>query len=194
MCLPTYWDQARWGRPDVIVWPCCGGQASAALSALGGGAGARRHGSLQHEELDTQHKAKGAHFRVRAGSIAGVGLSGRPRDKIRLLGFTTLHDSRRYAIPRCLDPSHPDTKARCTGDGEYAPINLGTRPGRRCWTAVRNRRSRPRRAPPKGISLSLSIYLSLGRPRRIHVPYSLLSCKRQCHGACSTHRTAKHTV
>ena len=28
-------------------------------------------------------------------------------DKIRLLGFTTLHDSRRYAIPRCLDPSHP---------------------------------------------------------------------------------------
>jgi hypothetical protein len=30
------------------------------------------------------------------------------RDKIRLLGFTTLHDSRRYAIPRCLDPSHPD--------------------------------------------------------------------------------------
>ena len=30
-------------------------------------------------------------------------------DKIRLLGFTTLHDSRRYAIPRCLDPSHPDT-------------------------------------------------------------------------------------
>jgi hypothetical protein len=35
------------------------------------------------------------------------------RDKIRWLGFTTLHDSRRYAIPRCLDPSHPDTKARC---------------------------------------------------------------------------------
>jgi len=34
-------------------------------------------------------------------------------DKIRLLGFTTLHDSRRYTIPRCLGPSHPDTKARC---------------------------------------------------------------------------------
>ena len=34
-------------------------------------------------------------------------------DKIRLLGFTTLHDSRRYTIPRCLAPSHPDTKARC---------------------------------------------------------------------------------
>jgi hypothetical protein len=33
-------------------------------------------------------------------------------DKIRLLGFTTLHDLRRYATPRCLDPSHPDTKAR----------------------------------------------------------------------------------
>jgi len=66
---------------------------------------------------------------------------------MRLLGFTTLHDSRRYAIPRCLDPSHPDTKARCTG-GEYAPTNLGTRPGRRCWTAVRNRRSGARRAPP----------------------------------------------
>jgi hypothetical protein len=72
------------------------------------------------------------------------------RDKIRLLGFTTLHDSRRYAIPRCLDPSHPDTKARCTGDDEYAPTNLGTRPGRRCRTAVRNRRSGPCRAPPKG--------------------------------------------
>ena len=49
----------------------------------------------------------------------------------RLLGFTTLHDSRRYAIPRCLDPSHPDTKVRLTGDDEYAPTNLGTRPGRR---------------------------------------------------------------
>jgi hypothetical protein len=34
-------------------------------------------------------------------------------DKIRLLGFTTLHDSRRYTIPRCLGPSHPDIKARC---------------------------------------------------------------------------------
>ena len=30
-------------------------------------------------------------------------------DKIRFLGFTTLHDSRRYIIPRCLGPSHPDT-------------------------------------------------------------------------------------
>ena len=27
-------------------------------------------------------------------------------DKIRLLGFTTLHDSRRYTIPRCLGPSY----------------------------------------------------------------------------------------
>jgi len=54
----------------------------------------------------------------------------------RLLGFTTLHDSRRYAIPRCLDPSHPDTKVRLTGDDEYAPINLVARPGRRCWTAT----------------------------------------------------------
>jgi hypothetical protein len=39
-------------------------------------------------------------------------------DKIRLLGFTTLHDSRRYTIPQCLGPSHPDTKARCTGDDD----------------------------------------------------------------------------
>ena len=30
-------------------------------------------------------------------------------DQIRLLGFTTLHDSRRYTIPRCMGPSHPDT-------------------------------------------------------------------------------------
>jgi hypothetical protein len=29
------------------------------------------------------------------------------------------HDTRRYAIPQCLGPSHPDTKARCTGDGIY---------------------------------------------------------------------------
>ena len=28
-------------------------------------------------------------------------------DKIRWLGFTMLHDSRRYTIPRCLGPSHP---------------------------------------------------------------------------------------
>ena len=41
-------------------------------------------------------------------------------DKIRSLGFTTLHDSRRYAIPRCLGPSHPDTRVRLTGDDEYA--------------------------------------------------------------------------
>jgi hypothetical protein len=41
-----------------------------------------------------------------------------PRITIRLLGFTTLHDSRRYTIPRCLGPSHPDTKARCTGDDD----------------------------------------------------------------------------
>ena len=73
------------------------------------------------------------------------------RDKIRLLGFTTLHDSRRYAMPRCLDPSHPDTKVRLTGDDEYAPTNLGTRPGRRCWTAVRN--------------IYLSIYLSIDKIR-----------------------------
>jgi hypothetical protein len=34
--------------------------------------------------------------------------------KIRLSGFTTLHDSRRYKIPRCLGASRPDTrKARC---------------------------------------------------------------------------------
>ena len=33
-------------------------------------------------------------------------------------------------------PSHPDTKARCTGDDEYAPINLGTRPGRRCFYLI----------------------------------------------------------
>ena len=37
---------------------------------------------------------------------------------IYMLGFTTLHDSRRYAIPRCMGPSHPDTKARCTGDDD----------------------------------------------------------------------------
>jgi hypothetical protein len=49
------------------------------------------------------------------------------RDKIRLLGFTTLHDSRRYAIPRCLDPSHPDTKARCSGDGEYLILSCLSR-------------------------------------------------------------------
>jgi hypothetical protein len=94
----------------VIVWPCCGGQASAALSALGGGAGARRHGSLQHEELDTQHKAKGAHFRVRAGSIAGVGLSGRPRDKIRLFhDATRLTTLRNSAMPGSLTPRHKGT-------------------------------------------------------------------------------------
>jgi len=39
-----------------------------------------------------------------------------PLGVIRLLGFTTLHDSRRYAIPRCLGPSHPDTNVRLTGD------------------------------------------------------------------------------
>ena len=44
---------------------------------------------------------------------------------------------------------------RLTGDDEYAPTNLGTRPGRRCWTAVRK--------PTNHLSISiylLSIYLS----------------------------------
>ena len=43
----------------------------------------------------------------------------------RLLGFTTLHESRRYAIPRCLDPSQltPRHKGTVYGvDDEYAPV------------------------------------------------------------------------
>ena len=37
-------------------------------------------------------------------------------------------------MPWPLTPRH---KGTVCGDDEYAPINLGTRPGRRCWTAVR---------------------------------------------------------
>jgi len=43
-----------------------------------------------------------------------------------IVGF---HDATRLTTLRnsaMLDPSHPDTKARCTGDGEYAPISLGS--------------------------------------------------------------------
>jgi hypothetical protein len=89
-------------------------------------------------------------------------------DKIRLLGFTTLHDTRRYAIPQCWAP-HTQTqrKARCTGDDEYAPINLGTRPGRRCWTAVRDRRS-------ISIYLYLCLYLSYLTPSGKFPRYSPL--------------------
>ena len=46
-------------------------------------------------------------------------------DKIRLLGFTTLHDSRRYAIPLCWIPHTPRHKGTVCGDDEYAPIDLG---------------------------------------------------------------------
>jgi hypothetical protein len=52
-------------------------------------------------------------------------------DEIRWLGFTMLHDSRRYTIPRCLRPSHPDTKARCLAS--RCPLELprpAPRPGR----------------------------------------------------------------
>ena len=41
-------------------------------------------------------------------------------------------------MPGPLTPRH---KGTVCGDDEYAPINLGTRPGRRCWTAVRDRRA-----------------------------------------------------
>ena len=43
----------------------------------------------------------------------------------KIVGF---HDATRHATLRnsaMLGPSHPDTKARCTGDDEYAPTNLG---------------------------------------------------------------------
>jgi hypothetical protein len=63
-----------------------------------------RHVRSHHDGAFVLHFAskvpprrRGAHYPLRS-------------DKIRLLGFTTLHDSRRYAIPRCLGPSHPDTK------------------------------------------------------------------------------------
>jgi hypothetical protein len=68
---------------------------------------------------------------------------------IYMLGFTTLHDSRRYAIPRCMGPSHPDTKARCTGDDD-TPRKPRDSARSVLLTAVRNRRSGPCRAPPKG--------------------------------------------
>jgi len=58
------------------------------------------------------------------GRHSGPGSSDKIRYKIVWVS-RTLHDSRRYAIPRCLGPSHPDTKAQLTGDDEYAPINLG---------------------------------------------------------------------
>jgi hypothetical protein len=41
------------------------------------------------------------------------------------LGFTTLHDSRRYAIPLSMPGSlTPRHKGTVCGDDEYAPINL----------------------------------------------------------------------
>jgi hypothetical protein len=63
--------------------------------------------------------------------------------------------SRRYTTRdatqfRNAGPLTPRHKSTVCGDDENAPTNLGTRPGRRCWTAVRNRRTGPRRAPPKG--------------------------------------------
>jgi len=77
--------------------------------------------------------------------------SSRSRDKIskiRLLGFTTLHDSRRYTIPRCLGPSHPDTKARCTAEsrlvGRFSPVMFA----RACTTEEFAKRARSRASPP----------------------------------------------
>ena len=69
-------------------------------------------------------------------------------DKIRWLGFTTLHDLRLYTIPRCLGPSHPDTNARCAAMmiRPYKPRDSARSA---LLTAVRNRRSRPCRAAPR---------------------------------------------
>ena len=56
--------------------------------------------------------------------IWGVRAVGRPvvgcgvGDKIRLLGFTTLHDTRRYAIPQCWAP-HTQTQRHGVYRGWY---------------------------------------------------------------------------
>ena len=71
-------------------------------------------------------------------------------DKIRLLGFTTLHDSRRYATPRCLDPSHPDTERHAF---PHTCITFSTNLQRDCPTPL----------------LATRVRLSERRPRT-HVP------------------------
>ena len=52
-----------------------------------------------------------------------------------------LHDSRRYAIPRCLDPSHPDTEVRLTDLSIY--LSAYTDPLRQAALAPRRAPSRP---------------------------------------------------
>ena len=39
-----------------------------------------------------------------------------------MLGVTTLHDTRRYAIPQCLGPSHPDTIYSITSAALRLPL------------------------------------------------------------------------
>jgi hypothetical protein len=51
-------------------------------------------------------------------------------DKIRLLGFTTLHDTRRYALPQCWAPHTQTQRHGVLAMMNTPPINLGTRPGR----------------------------------------------------------------
>jgi hypothetical protein len=64
---------------------------AAPVAAMGGG--------LRLEKKTSPNKA--SFFLFEAGALT--------RDKISLLGFTTLHDTRRYAIPQCWAP-HTQTQ------------------------------------------------------------------------------------
>jgi hypothetical protein len=93
-----------------------------------------------HQDQRQEAKVKSAKGKRTSSSSAGPG--GR---QCRLLGFTTLHDSRRYiqsyTILRCLGgPSHPDTKARCAAM-MIRPYKLRDSARSALLTAVRNRRS-----------------------------------------------------
>jgi hypothetical protein len=57
-----------------------------------------------------------------------------------MVRFHALHDSRRYTIPRCLGPSHPDTNARCTAM-TIRPYKPRDSARSALLTAVRYRRS-----------------------------------------------------
>ena len=71
-----------------------------------------------------------------------------------MVGFHALHDSRRYTIPRCLGPSHPDTKARCAAMmiRLYKPRDSARSA---LLTAVRSRRSGLAVCTPEGYYTAL---------------------------------------
>ena len=101
--------------PSHAVWRSMRGRLAARRCVVGAPPGRWRLRQRLKQRMSRQgrrlsegrSRRGGRQANPHAGPLASM-LRG--EDKIRLLGFTTLHDSRRYTILRCLGPLTPRLK------------------------------------------------------------------------------------